>query len=104
MDCYQPHLAEQLACTALAGSPPSRVAQELQDLQKQANSQLLLDLKKYILWNNKPGFSNMRIKTVYLPHQTIIPRDIRGKLWISSNPRMCGKTSLENLMLSVVNE
>jgi hypothetical protein len=30
LDCNQPHLAEQLACIALAGSPPSGVAQELQ--------------------------------------------------------------------------
>ena len=43
LDCNQPHLVEQLACIALAGSPPSGIAQELHYLQKQASSQRYLD-------------------------------------------------------------
>ena len=37
LDCKQPRLAEQLACKALAGNPPEKIADELRDLWQQAN-------------------------------------------------------------------
>ena len=45
LDCNQPHQAERLACTALAGAPPSEIAEELRDLLEHSNFRRHLELK-----------------------------------------------------------
>ena len=40
MDCDQPHLAEKLACKALAGEPPGMIADQLRELLDAANARI----------------------------------------------------------------
>lgn len=44
LDCKQPRLAEQLACTALTGDPSPEIAEELRDLWEQSNFRRHLEL------------------------------------------------------------
>ncbi len=92
LDCYQPHLAEQLASTALDGIPPTEIAEELRDFQKQASFQ------NRILWKNKTVFSDKHINSSSKLISPIIQRDIHEKIWIFlSISRMCGKRRLSNI-------
>lgn len=45
LDCNQPHLAEKLACKALAGEPNPGVAEELRDLLAAARKGMVSNVK-----------------------------------------------------------
>ena len=53
LDCNQPRLAEQLACTALTGVPSPKIADELRDLWEQANFHRHLGSKGFALRNDE---------------------------------------------------